>query len=124
MVVYQCCKQVVCGANRVQIPCKVQVDVLHGDNLCIAATRRAAFYAEYRAQRRLTQAKHRLFAQRGKGICQPYAGGGFSLARRGGANRGNKNELAIRLPCHTCDKPVVDFRFIAAVRGIFFLLQA
>ena len=53
-------QQVVGRANGVQVTGKVQVDILHGHHLGIAAARSAALDAEHRPQGRLTQAELRL----------------------------------------------------------------
>ena len=47
-------EQVVRRGYRVEIAGKMQVNVLHGRDLSVAAARRAAFYAEHGTQRRFS----------------------------------------------------------------------
>ena len=99
-------QQVVGGANGVQVTGKVQVDILHGHHLCVAAAGSAALYAEHGAKAGLTQAEHGLFAQRVHGVGQTYAGSSFALTGRGGADGGDKDQLALLFG--VVDQPVVD----------------
>ena len=89
-------QQVVGGPNGVQVPGKVEVDVLHGHHLGIAAAGRAALNTEHGAKAGLTQAEHGLFAQSVHGIGQAHAGGGFALARRGWRNGRDQNQPRAR----------------------------
>ena len=57
-------KQIVGGGDGVDIPGKVQVDLLHRQYLRIPAAGGAALQPEYRAQRRLPQGDHRPLAQK------------------------------------------------------------
>ena len=63
MVIQHGGEQVVGRADGVHIPGEVQVDVLHRDNLRIAAARSPALDAENRAEGGLAQGQHGLFAQ-------------------------------------------------------------
>ena len=53
-------EQIVRGRDRVQVAGEVEVQVLHRDDLRVAAARGAALHAEDGAERRLAQAEHRL----------------------------------------------------------------
>ena len=106
-------QQVVGCADGVQIAGKVQVDVLHGHHLCVAAAGSTALDAEHRAKAGLTQAEHGLFAQSVHGIGQAHAGGGFALACRGGADGRDQDHLAL-LGC-LVDEAVVDLGLVAAI---------
>ena len=53
-------EEIVRRRDRVQVAGEVEVQVLHRDDLRVAAARRAALHAEDRAERRLAQAEHRL----------------------------------------------------------------
>ena len=114
-------QQVVGGANGVQIAGKVQVDVLHGHHLCVAAAGSAALYAEHGAKAGLAQAEHGLFAQRVHGVGQTHAGGGLALTGRGGADGSDKDQLALLFG--VVDQPVVDLGLVAAIGDHTFLLQ-
>ena len=106
-------QQVVGCADGVQIAGKVQVDVLHGYHLCVAAAGSTALDAEHRAKAGLTQAEHGLFAQSVHGIGQTHAGGGFALARRGGADGSDKDQLALLFGI--VDQAVIDLGLVAAI---------
>ena len=106
-------QQVVGGADGVQVAGKVQVDVLHGHHLCVAAAGRAALDAEHGAEGRLTQAEHGLFAQGVHGVGQAHAGGGLALAGRRGADGGDKDQLALLFGA--VDQAVVDLGLVAAI---------
>ncbi len=89
-----------------QVARKVQVDVVHGQDLRHAAARRAAFHAENGTERRFAQCERRLFAYLVKPVCKSYRHGGFALARGRGVNRGDKNYLRLGLidGIDLCDK--------------------
>ena len=106
-------QQIVGGADGVQVAGKMQVDVLHGHHLRVAAAGRAALDAEHGAERRLPQAEHGLFAQRVHGVRQTHAGGGFALAGGGGADGGDEDQLAVGTVA--VDELVVDLGLVAAV---------
>ena len=106
-------QQVVGCADGVQVAGKVQVDVLHGHHLCVAAAGSTALDAEHRAKAGLTQAEHGLFAQSVHGIGQTHAGGGFALARRGGADGSDKDQLALLFGI--VDQAVIDLGLVAAI---------
>jgi hypothetical protein len=55
VVVEHGCQQIVRGADRVQVAGEMQVDVLHGQHLRVAATGGTALHAEYRAQAGLAE---------------------------------------------------------------------
>ena len=106
-------QQVVCGADGMQVTGKVEIDILHGHHLGIAAAGRAALDTEHGAKAGLTQAEHGLFAQSVHGIGQAHAGGGFALACRGGADGRDQDHLA--LPGCLVDEAVVDLGLVAAI---------
>ena len=60
-------EQVVRGRDRVQVAGEVEVQVLHRDDLRVAAARRAPLHAEDRPERGLTQAEHRAAAELARG---------------------------------------------------------
>ena len=95
MVVQHGCQQVVGSTDGVEIAGKVQVDVLHGHHLGIAAASRTALYAEHGAERGLPQAEHGVLAPLYQCVCQTDAGGGFALPCRGGVDGSNQNQLAL-----------------------------
>ena len=74
----------------------MQVDVLHRDDLCVAAPGRAALHAEDRPERWFAQADHRLLADMIESVAQPDRRSRLALARGRGADRRNENELRVR----------------------------
>ena len=95
VVVDHRCQQVVCRADRVEVTCKVKVDVLHRDYLCVSSACSSALYAEYRSEGRLTQRYHNLLADLCETVCQTYGGRGLSFACRRRVDRRYKDQLAV-----------------------------
>ena len=83
-------------ADRVKVAGEVEVDVLHRDDLGIAAAGGPALHAEDRAERRLAQRNTRAFSDAAQAVGEADGRGGFALARRGGRDRRDKNELPVR----------------------------
>ena len=96
MVVQHGGQQVMSGGNHVKIAIEVQVDLLHGRHLRVAAARAAAFNAEAGTYRRLAQTHHRPFTQPAQRIRQSNAGGRLALARGRGVDRRHQNQLSGR----------------------------
>ena len=115
-------QQVVGGADGVDVAGKVEVDILHGHDLGIAAAGRAALDAEDGAQGGLTQAEHRLLAQCVHGIRQTHAGGGLAFAGGGGADGRDQDQLA--LGTVALGQLVVDLGLVVAVGDDALSLQA
>ena len=106
-------QQVIGGADGVDVAGEVEVDVLHGHHLGVAAAGGAALDAKDGAERGLAQAEHGLFAQSAEGVGQAHAGGGLALAGGGGADGGDQDQLA--LPAALLGQTMVDLGLIAAV---------
>ena len=75
---------------------KVQIQILHGNHLCITAARCASLDAKAWTQRRLTKSNHRLLLQLAERFPQPYAGGRLSLSGRRRIDCCHQNQLAVR----------------------------
>ena len=88
-------QQVICGANGMQVTGKVEVDILHGHHLGIAAAGRAALYAEHGPERGLAQRHDGAAAYLPQRVREADGGRGLSLARRGGVYGGDEDELAV-----------------------------
>ena len=97
VIVEHCGEQVVCGAYGVEVACEVEVDILHGHYLGVAAARSAALDAEYRAERRLTQGDHNIFAYTAHTVGEADGRGGLALASGGGGYGGDEYQLAVRV---------------------------
>ena len=74
--------EVVRGADRVHVAGQVEVEVLHRDDLAVAAARGAALDAEHRAEARLADAHRRLLADPVEALGEPDGRRGLALAER------------------------------------------
>ena len=95
VVVDQGGHQVVGDADGVEVAGEVQVDVLHGDDLSVAAAGSAALHAEHGAQGGLTQADDGLLAHLVQSVGQTHGSGGLALASGGGADGGHQHQLGL-----------------------------
>ena len=98
VVVQQGGQQVVGGADGVEVAGEVEVDVLHGHHLGIAAAGGAALDAEHGAQRGLPQGHQGVFPNAPQAVGQTHRGGGLALAGRGGIDGGHQDQLAVGPP--------------------------
>ncbi len=93
----------------------MQVDILHRDNLRIAAASRAALYAHAGAEGRLAQTGDGVLAHFLQSLRQTDGDGRLAFTRRGGVDCCNQYQPAVgavfefRVICRA------DFRFILAV---------
>ena len=89
VVVQQSGQQVVGRADGVEIAGEVKIDVLHGDDLGIAAAGGSALDAEHRPQGRLPQGGYGVFADFAQAVRQAHGGGGLAFAGGGGGDGGD-----------------------------------
>ena len=101
---------------------EVEVDVLHRDDLSVAAARRAALDAEHGAEGGLTQADHGLLADLVERVGQADGGGGLALTRGRGADGGDKDQL--RLAGQLADLGKVELGLVLAVKLEVLLVDA
>ena len=87
-------KQVVRGADGVEIPRKVQVDIFHRNDLRISAARSASLDAEYRSEGRLAQGNRYFFADSGKPVGKTDGRGGLAFSCGGWRNGGYEDQLS------------------------------
>ena len=88
--------QVVGRPDGVDIAGQVEVEVLHRDDLAVAATGRAALDPEDRTERRLADAHGGLAADRVEPLGQADGRRGLALAERRRGDRGHDDVLAAR----------------------------
>ena len=127
MVVNHRAQQVVCRTDGVDVTGEMQVDILHWDNLCIAAACSTALDAEYRTQGRLTQGNDGAFAHLVQCLTQTNGCGGLAFTCRSRVDCGYQNQAAIRLvlqtlPCvigNLCLILTVVFQLILQKSGLF-----
>ena len=123
MVVQHGGQQIVGRANGVKVPGKMQVDVLHGHHLSIAAAGSPALESEHRSQRGLPQSNHGLLAQLPQAVRQAHCGCGLSLPGGGGGDGGDQNQFAIG-SFFLLKQLVVNFGLIVAILLQISLLHA
>ena len=116
MVVEHGGEQIVGRPDGVEITRKVQVDVLHGNDLRVSAAGRTTLDAEDGPEGRLTQRNDHVLANLAHAIGQAHRRGGLALARRRRRDGRHEDELAVWLvgivPEH---RDVVDLGHVAAV---------
>ncbi len=109
-------EQIVRGGDRVEIAGEMQVDLVHRRDLRISAARRAALHAEARPERGLAQADRDALADARERVAETDRGRRLAFARRRRADRGDEDELAVRLAGEPGEEAVVDLGDRAAVR--------
>ena len=90
-------EQVVRERDGAEVTGEVQVDVLHRDDLRVAAAGGPALHPEDRAERWLAQADHRVLADGTQAVAEAHARRGLALARGSRADRGDEDELGRRI---------------------------
>lgn len=95
MVVEHGGQQVVGSTDGMEVAGKVQVDILHGDDLSPAAAGSAALNAKDGAKRRLAQGHGALDAATAQAVGQTDGRGGLALARRRWVDSGHEDELGL-----------------------------
>ena len=123
MVVDHRCQEVVCRADRVEIACEVEVDVLHGNDLSVSAAGSAALDTEDRSEGGLAQSDHYLLAELLQAVSESDCRRCLSFSCRCGVHRCHKDQLAV-LPVGILQKLVVDLSLILAVLFQIFVTDA
>ncbi len=95
VVVEQGGEQVVGRADGVEVAGEVQVDLLHRNDLGVAAAGRTALHPEAGPERRLAQADHRLLADAVEAVAEADGRRGLAFAGRGRIDRGDQDQLAV-----------------------------
>ena len=88
--------EVVRGTDRVDVTGQVEVEVLHRDDLAVAAAGRATLDSEDRAERRLADADRGFAADRVETLGEADGRGGLALAERRRGDRGDDDVFAAR----------------------------
>ena len=108
-------QQVVGSADGVEVAGEVEVDVLHGDYLSVAAAGSAALDAEHGAEGGLTQGDDGLLAQLAQRVADADGGGGLALAGGGRVDGGDQDQLGLVVGVALVQQVVVDLRLVLAV---------
>ena len=109
-------EQVVRGRDRVQIAGEVEVQVLHRDDLRVAAAGSASLDAEDRPERGLAQAEHGLLAEDAEPLGQRHGGRGLPLPRRCRRDRRDVDQLRVRPVREPIQHREIDLCLVAPVR--------
>ena len=109
-------EQVVRRADGVKIAGKVEVYILHRDDLGIPAAGRAALDAEHRSERRLAQRGHGVFSAAPQRVRETDGCRGLALARGRRRDGRNENELSVRRGGLFAQQVKGDLRLVFAVR--------
>ena len=110
-------EQVVGRADGVDVAGEVQVEVLHGDELRVAAAGGAALDAEDRAEGGLAKGEHGVHADRVHRLGEADGGDRLALAERRRGDGGDVDDLAVGLVLEALEQGhVVDLGLVAAVQ--------
>ena len=102
------------------IASQMEIEILHGDDLAIAAARRAAFDSEGRPLARLANAgKYFLTEVRAERLAEPNRCRGFSLAQGRGRDGGHHDVITVRSVFQTIHDREVHLRFGTPVQFQF-----
>ena len=115
MVVQHGSQQVVGCADGVEIAGKVEVDILHGNHLCVAAAGCTALDAKDGAEGRLPKGYQHILADAAHTVCQTHCCGGLALTGRGGVDGGDQHQLAVGGGCLVLQDIVVHLGLVLAV---------
>ncbi len=82
--------------DGVNVSRQMEVELLHRDDLAVAAARRAAFDSERGTLAGLANAGEHLLAEmRTQSLAEPDGGGRFTFTQRSGRDRGHDDVLAV-----------------------------
>ena len=95
MVVEQCRNHVVRRGNGVEIAREMEVDVLHWQDLCVSASRRATLHSETRSERWFAKDRDRLLSDFVQTERQTDGDGSLTDAGLGGRDGGNEDEVVL-----------------------------
>ena len=115
VIVDQRREQIVGGADGVEVAGEMEIDVLHGHDLGIAAAGSASLHAETGAEARLAHADDRLLADMIERIAKTDGGGGLAFAGRRGRDGGDEDQLAVGPAGERGDIVERDLRLVVAV---------
>ena len=118
-VVHHGGNQVVRRGDGVHVAGEMQVDILHRNDLRIAAAGRAALHAEHRAEGRLAQREAGVIALQPQRVGQTDGNGGLALSGGRRVDGGDEHQLALLR--EILQRDVIDLRLVAAVRFEHFL---
>ena len=95
VVVQHGSQQIVGGTDGVEITGEMEIDVLHGDNLGIAASGCSALDAENRTERGLTKRDDRILADLAQTVGKTDRSSGFTFTGWSRSDGGDENKLSL-----------------------------
>ena len=116
MVIEHGGQQVVGSTDGMEVAGKVQVDVLHGNDLGPTAASGTALDAKDGTERRLTQGHGALDTATTQAIGQTDGRGGLALARGRWVDSGHEDELGLVIS-RLVEQRIVDLSLVEAVRN-------
>ena len=123
MIIQHCRQQIIGGGDGVKIPCKMKVQIIHGNNLCIAAAGSSPLQAETGTKGWFPQGDHSLFSQFIHCLSKSHCRRRLPLSCRCGVDRSDKDQFPIRAVLYTLPQIVCEFCFISAIQIQFFFLD-
>src|SRR5207248_406913 len=108
-------QQVVGCRHGVEIAGEVEVQPLHGHDLAVSATRRAALDPEGRAHRGLADGDGRALADLAQRVAQADSGRGLAFAQRRGGDGGDDHVLGPGPVTQLVDRGQLDLRDVVPV---------
>ena len=115
MVVQEGGQQVVGRSNSMEITCKVQVQILHGNHLGIPASGSSALNAKAGAKGRLSEGDDGFPAKLCHGLSQSHGRGRLSLSGGSGIDGGHKDELPVLSVLDLFPEFIREFCFVLSV---------
>jgi len=115
MIVYEGREQIMARGNGVRIPCQMEIDVLHRDDLSATAARPASLDAEHRSQRWLAERHHGALTDPAQTHRQSDGSRRFPFPQRRRINRGDKNIAALGFVLEAFERRETDLRFVPPV---------
>ena len=108
-------QQVIGRTDGMEVASEVEVDILHRNDLGVAAASGAPLHAEYRAEGGLPQGHQGVLAQAAHPVGQTHGGGGLALSGGGGVDGGDQDQLAIG-GLALLEQAVVDLGLVLSVK--------
>src|SRR5260370_23412499 len=124
MVVDHRGEQIVRSGDAVKVAGEVKVEVLERTAVRVAAARGAALHAKARAEARVAQTEYGLLADMVERVAEPDRRRRLAFAGRCRRDRGDKNELAVRLVAERPNIVERDLRLVSAIGGDRFARNA
>ena len=121
VVIQHCRQQVVCRSDGMEIPGKMQVDIIHRYHLGISAAGSAALNAEARSQRRLSQRGNGLLSQLVQRHRQSHVRGGLSFSGRSRVDGGYQHQFSVGTVLQPLQHIRADLRLIFSIQLQFII---